>query len=302
MHERAFKYFLAVTKVGSIRKAADQLNVAASAVSRHISDLEFHYKTPLLERLARGVVPTEAGLIVAEHAQRALENVETLDDRLRNLRGIHEGTVRICCGSGWMGDLMENGLAPFAKLYPNVSWHVLIGTTSTIQAAIASGEADIGLLYNPPSHEMIVSKCVSRQGVHALVARDSSYGSLPDECYLRDLAHVPAGLHTPAHGLRQLSGQIEANDRFRLNVKLETDSANLKLRFALAGVGMILGPLFSVAGEMHRLKKIRMLDPLLAQGNTHLIVRAERRLPEASAHLANFLGSNLQAFAADRGA
>lgn len=300
MHDRAFKYFLAVVKAGSVRRAAEQLNVAASAVSRHIGELEAHYRSALLERLPRGVVPTEAGLIVAEHAQRAADNVESLDDRLRNLRGIHEGTVRIWSGSAWAADLMENGLLPFSKIYPNVSWRVSAGTTSTIQAAVANGEADIGLLYNPPAHQAILSKTVSRQGVFVMFAPAPQFASLSESRFLKDVAHLPTAVGPMSYGLRQLLGQIEANEGFRLNVKLETNSANLKLRFALSGLGTILGPIFSAVPHIDsgRLKAVKLLDPVLAESATHLIVRAERRLPEATAHLAAFLGQHLTAFRA----
>lgn len=302
MNERALRYFLQVVKVGSVRRAAEQLNVAASAVSRHVGELEATFKVPLLERLPRGVAVTEAGRIVAEHAQRALENLESLDDRLKRFHSDQEGSVRLACGSGWMGDLMENGIQRFIKIYPNINWRVSMGTTSTIQEAIVNGDADIGLLYNPPSHESIRSIRMQKKSIHAFLHREHSF-AIPDEkeLYLKQLCHVPAAVLPKAHGVRKVLSQIEANEGFNLNIKLETDSANLKLKFALSGLGMLLTPMFAgaVEHELGQLKAYKLADPLLANGFSHLIVRAGRRLPEATQHVADFLSANLAAFKQD---
>lgn len=95
MNDRALRYFLTVVRAGSVRAAAETLNVAASAVSRRIIEMEAEIGQPLLERLPRGVVPTEAGRVVAEHARRQADERLILEDRLKRLRGVEEGTVRI---------------------------------------------------------------------------------------------------------------------------------------------------------------------------------------------------------------
>lgn len=302
MNERALRYFLQVVKLGSVRRAAEQLNVAASAVSRHIGELEATFKVPLLERLPRGVAVTEAGRIVAEHAQRAVENLESLDDRLRRFHSDQEGNVRIACGSGWMGDLMENGLQRFIKVYPNINWRVSMGTTSTIQEAIVNGDFDIGLLYNPPSHESIRTIKMQQKSVHALLHRNHTF-RIPEgsQVYLKQISHIPAAVLPKTHGVRKILSQIEANEGFNLNIKLETDSANLKLKFALAGLGMLLSPMFAgaVEYEQGQLKAYKLADTLLVSGLSHLIVRAGRRLPDATQHVAEFLSANLAAFRQD---
>lgn len=107
VNDRALRYFLAVVRTGSVRAAAETLHVAASAVSRQIIEMEAEIGQTLLERLPRGVVPTEAGRIVAEHAQRQADERLLLDDRLKRLQGVQEGTVRIWCGGGFLVDLLD---------------------------------------------------------------------------------------------------------------------------------------------------------------------------------------------------
>ena len=58
---RVLNYVDAVARYGSIRKAADALNIASSALNRQILDLEMDLGAPLFERLPRGVRVTSAG-------------------------------------------------------------------------------------------------------------------------------------------------------------------------------------------------------------------------------------------------
>src|SRR3569832_2158143 len=67
-HER-LRYLRQAVKFGSIRGAAERLNVNASTVSRQIALLEKQVSTMLLERFGRGVRATEAGLLLAEYAR-----------------------------------------------------------------------------------------------------------------------------------------------------------------------------------------------------------------------------------------
>ena len=63
------RYFATVARHGSIREAAEELNVAQSALSRQIQKLEQDFGVPLFQRHARGVELTSAGEIFLRHAR-----------------------------------------------------------------------------------------------------------------------------------------------------------------------------------------------------------------------------------------
>src|SRR5690625_7896929 len=63
-------YFQQVVLSGSLRAAAEVLDVDASSISRAIAQLETEVGMTLLARKGRGVVPTEEGLILANYAQQ----------------------------------------------------------------------------------------------------------------------------------------------------------------------------------------------------------------------------------------
>ena len=70
------RLFIAVAEAGSIARAAERENIAASALSRRLSDLEHALRVPLLVRSARGIELTEAGNYVFERGRKIEEDLE----------------------------------------------------------------------------------------------------------------------------------------------------------------------------------------------------------------------------------
>jgi DNA-binding transcriptional LysR family regulator len=298
MTDRQLRYFLAVIRAGSIRGAADVLHVAASAVSRQIAELELDCGGALLERWARGVVATEAGRIVAEHAQRQEDEAALLEDRLRRIRGAEEGTVRICCGGGFLTDLLDNSLAAFSVKYSGIAYKVSLGTTDDILDAVAGGEADIGLAYNPSARPDLRSAAVSRQPMAAILPLGHKLARTRKPAPLRSYANIPAALLPPGHGVRQLLSRVEADGGFQLTVRLETGSFELQRRFVLAGMGVTFLPQFAASVELQAgsLVAVPLSDTLLSHAAAHLMVKAGRTLPEAVGRMMVWLGEHMQAF------
>src|ERR1700746_2930263 len=79
-HAPASYYFHAVRRTGSIRAAARSLNVASSAVSRQIQNLEEEIGSPLFERTVGGLKLTSVGEMFARHVMTVLQD----HDRFRS--------------------------------------------------------------------------------------------------------------------------------------------------------------------------------------------------------------------------
>ena len=83
LHAAALFYFREVARVGSIRKAAASLNVAASALNRQIINLEIRLGTPLFDRLPGSMRLTVAGDLLLRHVVDTLHDF----DRVRGAYG-----------------------------------------------------------------------------------------------------------------------------------------------------------------------------------------------------------------------
>src|SRR5437763_15213555 len=75
--------FEAAARNLSFTKAAEELFITQSAVSRQISALEEHLSVALFERRHRALVLTEQGRIMQRAATELLERLQEVTDRLR---------------------------------------------------------------------------------------------------------------------------------------------------------------------------------------------------------------------------
>ena len=298
LDSRLLRYFLAVVRKGSIRRAAETLNVAASAISRQVTDLELRLGLPLLERLPRGVVPTEAGKAIAEHARQQVDEGDRLLDYLRQLHGLRVGAVRIRCGEGFVGDLMDNAIESFSEAYPAVRVQLTLGGTVDIMDAVSESRVDVGLAYDPGARAGVRSIAIARQPLNLVVAPGHALASRR-RLALKSVVGHPSALLTGDHGIRQLLARVEADQGFNLVPHLEAGSIDVVRRFAMSGRGITFLPVFAAASEIARdmLVAVPLSDPLLAEAGAHLLVRSQRRLSVTVEKLVSFLTTRMQAFA-----
>lgn len=80
------KTFIEVVKTGNLTKAADNLHVTPSAVSRRIKFMEEQYGYELLDRSGQKLIPTNVGSLVLEKAQQLLRIEKELFYGLTNIR------------------------------------------------------------------------------------------------------------------------------------------------------------------------------------------------------------------------
>ena len=92
---RFIRYFLAVGELGSIRKAADVLNVSASAIDRQILNVEADIGMSLFERLPSGLRLTAAGEIMMASGKRWRKEQAGVRAQMEDLRGLKRGHVDI---------------------------------------------------------------------------------------------------------------------------------------------------------------------------------------------------------------
>ena len=83
MHAPVLRYFDEVARCGSIRRAAEALNVASSAVNRQVLKLEREIGTTLFERHRTGVVLTAAGEVLLRHSRDTMTGFELSATRVK---------------------------------------------------------------------------------------------------------------------------------------------------------------------------------------------------------------------------
>src|SRR4051812_25443400 len=85
----------AVLTHGSFSAAGQAIGLTQPAVSRQVSLLEREVGTQLVRRTQHGVHPTEAGRLLAEHAETILARLALAEAQVADLAGLRSGKVRL---------------------------------------------------------------------------------------------------------------------------------------------------------------------------------------------------------------
>jgi DNA-binding transcriptional LysR family regulator len=147
MHAAALAYFRETARLGSIRKAAGHLNVAASALNRQILKLEAEFGTPLFDRLPGGMRLTAAGELLLRHVTTTFHDYDRVRAEIDDLREARSGHVTIVAVDSLLVDFLPRVIDRFRADFPAVTLTVLAVQPSEVPEQLADGRADIGFTF-----------------------------------------------------------------------------------------------------------------------------------------------------------
>lgn len=298
INKKRVVYLYEAVRMGTVRGAADKLNVAPSAVSRQISLLEDELASTLIERHRKGVTPTDAGNIVLKYYRELLSCEETCVARLQSLQGLRRGHIKLAVGEGFVGDLMAGPLPEFNRLYPDLTLSISVGGTNEVSRQIEEDEAHIGLLFHPGSHTRIRSQLISCQPICIIVSPKHPLAKRQSPVKLEELLDYSVALLESRFGVRQLLAMAEFQQRIRFQPTLTTDSIPVLKHFARSNMGFTLLPEFVVSREVEdkQLIAIPVEDAMLASGEAHIVTRLGRQISEGPNKLLQHLMLWMKAF------
>jgi len=151
MELRHLRYFVAIGEEENYRRAAQRLNVAQTALSTQIQDLESELGFKLFDRLPRGVKLSAAGRLFLEDARRILQDVSEAANRAARVARGQSGTLRVGFteNASWRGVVPES-LRRFRERQPDAELQLMPATSLEQIAALRSGRLDAGFVFNMP--------------------------------------------------------------------------------------------------------------------------------------------------------
>jgi molybdate transport repressor ModE-like protein len=132
---------------GSIAAAAQSLGYTASAVSQSIAAMERYLDLPLLERTARGVSLTPAGLRLVEHADVILAHLDAAERDAQALRS-EDAPVSLTLATFASGaDVVARAAGELAQSRPNAELRIVEADPAYSIPELRSGNVDVALTY-----------------------------------------------------------------------------------------------------------------------------------------------------------
>ena len=250
LSERRLGYLFAAVEAGSIRAAADKLDVEPSVVSRQIQILERELDMVLLDRGARGVAPTAAARLVLEYHRRHRLEEATMLSQLEELKGLQRGDVHIATSEGFIEALIETVLHDFIRSYPRIRITVNAMPVSTIVRLVAEERINIGLAFAPAPNDGVRVFARKRHPLHIIAPPDHPVARQEIIPNLQAVAGLPFCLVPEEFGIGQLTKLAEHATQVSLTRAMETNSLQALRYFVTAGLGLTILPKILVRREL----------------------------------------------------
>lgn len=221
-----FRLIEAVARAGSIRKAAEDAGLTASALNRRISRFEDEFGGQIFERLARGVRLNPAGELILQHYRAQRSDMARVQSQVADLSGVRRGHVSIACSQALLPYFLPEQISRYRHEHPGVTFSVIVRDRSRAEAELAAFKCDLALVFEPVV--MVDFEIVARcpQPVCAVMAADHPLAQKP-ELRLRDCLNHPHVAPSAEYGVRFLLDGAAKSIGRQLSPVVETESFEL---------------------------------------------------------------------------
>lgn len=145
---RRLELLLDVVELGSITAAADKHVYSPSGVSQQLRRLEAEVGQPLLQRQARGMVPTDAGHVLTAHARRILRQMAAAEADLAEIAGLNRGSLTMGTFPTLGGSFLPLVISKFKAQYPAIDLHVRSSRFNDLIEMLENGQVGMSLLWD----------------------------------------------------------------------------------------------------------------------------------------------------------
>ncbi|ATC66171.1 LysR family transcriptional regulator [Nibricoccus aquaticus] len=140
--------FFAICEFGSLSKAAEQLHVSQSTLTRQVQTLENEIGGQLLERGHSGVALTAAGHALLEGMRPVVANADIVVSEVRKLARGQKASLRIGYLMSAAGEYLNPALAALRRSHPDTKVHLMDLSPGDLVGALRKGELDVIVLGN----------------------------------------------------------------------------------------------------------------------------------------------------------
>ncbi|WP_030613811.1 LysR family transcriptional regulator [Streptomyces fulvoviolaceus] len=289
MRIEQLEYIAAVTRLGSLRRAAEELRLSQPALSETVRNLERELGVDLLERKRSGARMSAEGRELLPHIINVLDAV----DRLRGAAGEQHRTsrmVRVGTVNAATVPLLIPAVREFRAAHPATQVEVVGAQQSEIHRALLEGGFDLGLVNHLDGDDLPADfeSTELLRGRPVLCLRpDSPLATLP-------AVTVDDVLDGPEPVIAMRSGYVMHRYAHRLlrgrspDFSFSTDGAEMGKLMVAEGLGATLLPDFSVIGDPLERRGAITYRPI-SDDSTEVLLMLQRRRAESAPRAAQDL-------------
>lgn len=169
----SLRLFVAVCEESSIAHAAERESIAASAVSKRITDIEDAIGTPLLIRHRSGITMTAAGEALLQHARMLLLGVEKMQGELSEYAAGVRGHIHIYASVSAVVEFLPDDISTFLSRHDNIKIDMEERVSSSVVRTVEENGAAIGVCWDLAETRGLQLLPYKRDHLHVAVHPDN---------------------------------------------------------------------------------------------------------------------------------
>jgi DNA-binding transcriptional LysR family regulator len=258
-----------VLEQGGFNRAAERLGVSKSLVSRRISAMEAHLGVRLINRSTRGINPTDAGLEFRSHADRILASFNDAREAVVRESGEMVGRLRISAPLSFGVRHVAPVLSAMAERHPRLE---IDASFSDRVVDIVGERFDAAVRIGELRDSSLVARRVASVGARLVASPaylDRRGRPLLPTDLVRHECLIYSGMVSPDWKMRAGKRVVAV----RPNGRLRSDSGEVLLQWAVAGLGIVNTPSFLIGSELEDGRLETILDEYSASDIGVYVVR-----------------------------
>ena len=243
MELRQLRYFVRIVELGSMSRAALELDMVQSALSQQISRLESELSTRLLQRTPRGVLPTEAGQAFFHEAQLTLRHAAQAVHAAQQAR--LSGAVSIGLSPTISSVLGLPLMRAMRERYPDVRLHMVSTLSGHLTGLLNARQLDLAILFDTNAARRWSVMPLLEEQLFLIQSRQQPVAPQIQHAApisLEQLQAIPLILPSGSHGLRSSIMASFSHAGFQSQMAMEIDSLPLLMEAVDAGLGATVQP------------------------------------------------------------
>lgn len=252
------RIFYYVVEHQSFSKAASQLFISQSAVSKGMKELESQLGLVLIDRQGSGnkkynqIALTDDGRLLFEYARAIFSLERVAVENLQSRQELREGILSIGASSTIASYWLAEYVAKFHQIYPNIKLNIEVGNTEFIKQAVIDCKLELALVEGEIS-DARVSKTLWQEEELSIIVPAGSKLSITDlHEQLWIVREEGSGTHKVVEDKLQ---ELHIVPKQRLTIASNEGIA----RMVACGVGVAILP-SCIVQDLIKLKKINVLE------------------------------------------
>lgn len=279
MELRQLQYFVHVARMQHVTKAAEELHVAQSAVSRQIHRLEEELGVRLFMQRGRNVQLTPVGQLFLRRAESLLADLDRAVTEIHEFLDPEVGEIRLGFPHSLGIQLVPQVVAAFRKQHPNVKFKFRQGMYPSLIRDVTEAEVDLAFISPyPEKNEHVTGEIILTEELFAILPSNHRL-AMEDSIHLADLKDDNFVLFSPGYSLRPIVSDACREAGFTPKIAFEGEESDTIRGLVAAGMGVSVLPELAVYKTSTMMPAVVKISEPRVTRSIALIRRAGEKMP-----------------------